>query len=104
MIFGTGCSRVRFSVVVGAIWLQYGPSGCNRDYFRGGGGGAQPPPPHLHYNAKNPEANKPRSQEARKPRSQELEIPGSGQATQKDKKKSKTENNWRIRPPLGPLL
>ena len=41
MIFGTGCSRVRFPVVVGTIWLQYGPSGCSRDYFRGGWGGVQ---------------------------------------------------------------
>ena len=38
MIFGTGCSRVRFPAVVGTIWLQYGPSGC-RDYFRAGPGG-----------------------------------------------------------------
>ena len=34
---GTGCDRVRFLVVVGSTWLQYGPSGCSRDYFRGGG-------------------------------------------------------------------
>ena len=34
VIFGAGCDRVRFSVVVGTIWLQYGPSGCSRDYFR----------------------------------------------------------------------
>ena len=39
MIFETGCDGVRFSVAVGTIWLQYGPSGCSRDYFRGGGGG-----------------------------------------------------------------
>ena len=47
MIFGTGCDRVRFSVVVGTSWLQYGPSGRSRDYFRarggfGGRGGAAP--------------------------------------------------------------
>ena len=51
MIPGTGCDRGCFSVVAGTIWLQYGPSGCSRDYFRaasldgltkkndGGGGG-----------------------------------------------------------------
>ena len=39
MIFGTGCDRVRFPVVIGTIWLQYGPSGCSRDYFGGRGGG-----------------------------------------------------------------
>ena len=33
VIFETGCDRVRFSVVVGTIWLQYGPSCCSRDYF-----------------------------------------------------------------------
>ena len=33
VIFGTGCHRVRFSVVVGTIWLQHGPSGCSRDDF-----------------------------------------------------------------------
>ena len=39
VIFGTGCERAGFSVVVGSIWLQYGSSGCSRDYFRGWGGG-----------------------------------------------------------------
>ena len=34
VIFGTGYDRVRFSFVVGTIWLQYGPSGCSRDDFR----------------------------------------------------------------------
>ena len=33
VIFGTGCDRVRFSAIVGTIWLQYGPFGCSRDYF-----------------------------------------------------------------------
>ena len=44
MIFGTSCDRGRFSVVVGTIWLQYGPSGCSRDYFRG----CTPPPRFAH--------------------------------------------------------
>ena len=45
VIFGTGCDRVQFSVVVGTIWLWYRTSGCSGDYFRGmdgyrvGGGG-----------------------------------------------------------------
>ena len=47
VIFGTGCSRVRFPVVVGTIWLQYGPAGCSRDYFHpppNKGLGLLPPP------------------------------------------------------------
>ena len=39
MIFGTGCDRVRSSVVVRTIWLWYGTSGCSRDCFRGCAGG-----------------------------------------------------------------
>ena len=36
----TGCDRVRFSVVVGTIWLWNRTSGCNSDYFRERGRGS----------------------------------------------------------------